>query len=66
MNATFSDAVVSFSKVSNHLHEVQKCNELTFVVTAVSQDHNHFIELESFSVIGGFLPSKYSSLYMHS
>ena len=54
MNASFSDAVVSFLKTTDQDSEdTQTCAELTFGITAVGYDG----ELPFYTVIGGYIPS---------
>ena len=54
VNSTFSDAVVSFLKTSNNPTEIRHCNEIQFGISAVTDDGT---ELETFTVVGGYLPS---------
>ena len=57
VNATFSDAVVSFLKVSDNPTEILSCNEILFGISAVTDDNGTDSELSSFTVVGGYLPS---------
>ena len=54
VNASFSDAVVSFLKVSDSPTEIWSCNEMLFGITAVTDNGT---ELSLFTVVGGYLPS---------
>ena len=54
VNATFSDAVVSFLKTSGNATEIRNCNEILFCISAITDNGT---ELASFTVVGGYLPS---------
>ena len=57
VNATFSDVVVSFLKVSDNTTETQSCNEMLFSISAITYNGTDS-ELPSFNVVGGYIQSK--------
>ena len=67
INAIFSDTVVSFTNVAEDAN-IESCNTLEFVISAVNSDSDTESDLEdltTFRVYGGYIPSKYSrDLYM--
>jgi hypothetical protein len=58
VSTTFSDAVVSFSLVSNQSQSIEFCDQLTFVITPIAEDIDTTVTLKSFVAIGGFIPSE--------
>jgi hypothetical protein len=58
VNTTFSDAVVSFSLVSNQSQSIEFCDPLTFVITPITDSEDNDTPLKSFVAIGGFIPSE--------
>ena len=59
INAIFSDAVVSFTKVAEDAN-IESCNTLEFIISAVNSDSDTECDSEdltTFRVYGGYIPS---------
>lgn len=60
VNTTFSDAVVSFTSIADNPHLIVACEGLYVSISAISSDYE---KLPSFTVSGGYIPSKCPSLH---
>ena len=60
VNTTFSDVVVSFASIADNTHLIVACEDLYFSISAVTSNHE---KLPSFTVSGGYIPSKCLSLH---
>ena len=59
VNASFSDAVVSFSLIANQSRTIESCAHLRFEIAPVTTDDS-IMTIKSSVITGGFIPSTQS------